>query len=133
MSEITKRVIGIGGIFFKARDPQRMYEWYAQHLGIKGKPGQGAMFHWRRADDPKQETVTVWSVFPQDTKYFAPSGAAFMINYQVEDLDAVLKALHAEGVTIDPKRQDDEYGKFAWIIDPEGNRIELWEPPKGKK
>jgi predicted enzyme related to lactoylglutathione lyase len=91
------------------------------------------MFHWRRADDPKQETVTVWSVFPQDTKYFAPSGAPFMINYQVEDLDAVLKALHAEGVTIDPKREDHEYGKFAWIIDPEGNRIELWEPAKEKK
>jgi catechol 2,3-dioxygenase-like lactoylglutathione lyase family enzyme len=132
MAEKNKRVIGLGGIFFKAKDPKKMYEWYEQHLGIQGKPQVGAMFHWRRLEDPTQETLTVWSVFPEDTKYFNPSSAPFMINYQVEDMDAVLEALRAEGVTIDPKREDHEYGKFAWIMDPEGNRIELWEPPKDK-
>jgi len=128
-----KRVIGLGGIFFKAKDPQSMYQWYGKHLGIIGKPEEGGMFHWRRADDPSQESCTVWSIFPQNTKYFDPSPAPFMINYQVEDLDALLEVLRAEGVTIDPKREDCEYGRFAWIIDPEGNRIELWEPPKSKK
>ncbi|HYL93480.1 MAG TPA: VOC family protein [Alphaproteobacteria bacterium] len=129
----VKRVTGLGGIFFKARDPKKMYEWYARHLGIWGKPEAGAMFPWRHADDPSQETFTVWSIFPEQTKYFDPSSAPFMINYQVEDLDAVLEALRAEGVTIDPKREDYEYGRFAWIMDPEGNRVELWEPPKPKK
>ena len=128
-SQPSKRVIGLGGIFFKARDPKKMYEWYAKHLGIEGKPGQGAMFHWRRADDPKQESLTVWSIFPDNTKYFDPSTSPLMINYQVENMDALLDALRAEGVTID-KHEAHEYGKFAWVIDPEGNRIELWEPPK---
>ena len=130
-AELKKRVTGLGGIFFKAKDPQKMYEWYAKHLGIEGKPGMGAMFSWRRADDPSQEALTVWSIFPDNTKYFDPSSAPFMIDYQVDDLDAVLEALKAEGVTIDPKREDHEYGRFAWIVDPEGNKIELWEPPKG--
>jgi predicted enzyme related to lactoylglutathione lyase len=130
MDQPKKRVIGLGGIFFKANDPQKMYEWYEKHLGIQGKPDVGAMFPWRRADDPAQESITIWSIFPHHTKYFDPSTAPFMINYQVEDLDAVLEALRAEGVTIDPKREDHEYGRFAWIMDPEGNRIELWEPPK---
>lgn len=133
MGDPKKRVIGLGGIFFKAKDPKKMYEWYEKHLGIKGKPDVGGMFPWRRADDPTDETVTIWSIFPEQTKYFHPSTAPFMINYQVEDIDAVLEALRAEGVTIDPKREDHEYGRFAWIMDPEGNRIELWEPPAAKK
>jgi predicted enzyme related to lactoylglutathione lyase len=74
--------------------------------------------------------MTVWSLFPEDTKYFNPSGSSFMVNYRVENLDELLKALREEGVEIDPKREDSEYGRFAWITDPEGNRIELWEPPK---
>jgi predicted enzyme related to lactoylglutathione lyase len=129
-ADLKKRVIGLGGIFFKAKDPQKMNEWYEKHLGIQSKPGVGTMFHWRRADDPEQKSMTIWSVFPQETKYFNPSSAPFMINYQVDDLDALLEALKAEGVTVDPKREDHEYGRFAWIIDPEGNKIELWEPPK---
>jgi catechol 2,3-dioxygenase-like lactoylglutathione lyase family enzyme len=127
---MNKRVIGIGGIFFKAEDPEKLYGWYERHLGIKGKPNVGAMFPWRRPEDPASETLTVWSIFPKNTAYFNPSKAPFMINYQVEDLDALLEVLRAEGVTIDPKREDADYGRFAWIIDPEGNRIELWEPPK---
>ena len=94
------------------------------------KEGAGAMFPWRRPEDPSSETFTSWAIFPRDTKYFGPSTASFMLNYQVEDLDALLEALRADGVTIDPKREDYDYGRFAWIIDPEGNRIELWEPPK---
>jgi len=132
MEKKIKRVVGLGGIFFKASNPEKMYEWYEKHLGIQGKPEAGAMFPWRRADDPTQESLTVWSIFPQHTKYFGAGAAPFMINYQVEDLDALLEALRAEGVTIDPKREDHEYGRFAWIMDPEGNKIELWEPPKPK-
>jgi catechol 2,3-dioxygenase-like lactoylglutathione lyase family enzyme len=128
MDAKAKRVIGLGGVFFKAEDPKKLYGWYKQHLGIE----PGASFPWRRVDDPASETCTAWSIFPRDTGYFGPGPAPFMINYQVADLDAVLEALRAEGVTIDPKREDCEYGRFAWIVDPEGNRIELWQPPKEK-
>ncbi len=124
-----KRVTGLGGVFFKAKDPNAMYAWYEKHLGIEGKPGQGAMFQWRDAADPEKTGMTVWSIFPQTTKYFDPSSAPFMMNFLVDDLDALLQALKEEGVTIDPKVEEHEYGKFAWITDPEGNRIELWEPP----
>ncbi|HYA96462.1 MAG TPA: VOC family protein [Methylomirabilota bacterium] len=129
-TKATKRVIGIGGIFFKADNPKELYAWYERHLGIKSEHGV-AIFPWRRADDPSQETCTAWSIFPRDTtKSFGPRQAPFIINYQVEDLDALLEALRTEGVTIDPKREEDEFGRFASIVDPEGNRIELWEPRK---
>ncbi|PYP90500.1 MAG: glyoxalase [Candidatus Angelobacter sp. Gp1-AA117] len=126
-----KRVTGIGGIFFKAKDPEKMYEWYERHLGIKREHG-AVQFHWRKPDDPAVEGTTVWSIFKQDTKYLNPSTSPFMINYRVDDLDAVLEALRAEGVTTDPNPEDSEYGRFAWIMDPEGNKIELWEPPEKK-
>src|SRR5215467_11349987 len=129
-ADLKKRVIGLGGIFFKSKDPQAMYQWYEKHLGIQGKPGAGAMFPWRRADKPDEETCTSWSIFSQQTKYMDPSTATFMINYQVEDLDALLEALQAEGVKVDPKQEDPNFGKFAWIYDPDGNKIELWEPAK---
>ena len=125
-----KRVTGIGGIFFKSENPQQLYGWYVKHLGIPLEShGQAATFHWL---DPEKRNkgMTVWSIFPHDTKYFSPGRASFMINYRVEDLDALLTALKQEGVEIDPKREEYEYGRFAWILDPEGNRIELWEPPK---
>jgi len=126
-----KRATGIGGIFFKAKDPKKLGSWYEKHLGLKPDPGTGAVtLPWREADDPEREGMTVWSVFKEDTKYFEPSRSPFMINYRVDDLDALLEALRAEGVEIDPKREDYDYGRFAWIMDPEGNRIELWEPPK---
>jgi catechol 2,3-dioxygenase-like lactoylglutathione lyase family enzyme len=127
------RVIGLGGVFFKSTDPKNLYAWYERHLGIKQhKEGAGVMFPWRRPEDPSSEAFTSWAIFPRDTKYFGPTTASFMFNYQVEDLDALLEVLRAEGVTIDPKREDCDYGRFAWIIDPDGNRIELWEPPKKK-
>jgi len=127
----VKRVTGIGGIFFKAKDQKKMYEWYEKHLGLVREPhGQGVTLRWREADNPEREGLTAWSIFETDTKYFNPSSAPFMINYRVDDLDALLEILRAEGVEIDPKREDYDYGRFAWIMDPEGNRIELWEPRK---
>ena len=124
-----KRVTGIGGVFFKCKDPEAMYQWYEKHLGIKREHGF-VTFPWRNADNPDEEGMTAWSLFPQDTKYFNPSASPFMINYRVENLEALLEALRAEGVEVDPKVEAHEYGKFGWITDPEGNRIELWEPPK---
>ena len=120
-----KRVTGIGGIFFKARDPKQLKAWYHQHLGIDAGE-YGAIFQWRDENDPEQIGQTVWSPFPQDTKYFDPGTASFMINYRVSDLEGLLAALREEGLTVDER--SDEYGRFAWITDPEGNRIELWEP-----
>jgi predicted enzyme related to lactoylglutathione lyase len=128
-----KRATGIGGVFFKSEDPQKLYQWYEKHLGIANAPdGSGAIFEWREVDDAKKKGMTVWSIFPHHTKYFDPSQSRFMINYRVDDLDALLKALKEEGVTVDPHREDYEYGRFAWIMDPDGNRVELWESPKQK-
>jgi catechol 2,3-dioxygenase-like lactoylglutathione lyase family enzyme len=126
-----KRVTGIGGIFFKSSDPKQIYVWYQKHLGIDPLPDvSAAMFLWRDAQDPEKRGSTVWSAFPRDTKYFGEGAQTFMVNYRVENLDALLEELETEGVQIDPKRDNYDYGKFAWIIDPDGNRIELWEPPK---
>ncbi|HUN87354.1 MAG TPA: cupin domain-containing protein [Terriglobales bacterium] len=123
-------VKGIGGIFFKAKDPKAQYAWYEKHLGIKGQPGTGAMFHWRDANDPEKKEMTVWSIFPENTKYFGGGDQTLMLNYLVDDLKGLLAKLKAEGVNVDPKVEEADYGKFGWITDPEGNRIELWEPPK---
>ena len=122
-----KRVTGIGGVFFKSRDPQKLKEWYQTHLGIECMPGNGAVFQWR---DDSTDGYSVWSPFSADTKYFDPSPAPFMINYRVADLHALLAELKKEGVEIAGDVQEDEFGRFAWIMDPEGNRIELFEPPK---
>ena len=126
---MMKRVTGIGGIFFKSESPETLYRWYETHLGIKADPVGGALFPWRHDDDSEKKGMTVWSLFPKDTKYFEPSQSGFMVNYIVDDLDALVKALQEEGVVIE-KREDFDYGRFAWIMDPEGNRIELWEPAK---
>jgi catechol 2,3-dioxygenase-like lactoylglutathione lyase family enzyme len=123
-----QRVTGIGGIFFKSKDPEKLGAWYEQHLGLKRDPGAGGavVFPWK--DDRGGDGMTVWSIFPADTNYFRPSQASFMINFRVANLDALLELLRAEGVEIDPHREDYDYGRFAWIMDPDGNRIELWEP-----
>ena len=123
-------VTGLGGVFFKAKDPKAQYAWYEKHLGIKGQPGTGAMFHWRDANDPEKKEMTVWSIFPENTKYFGGGDQTLMLNYLVDDLKGLLEKLKAEGVNVDPKVEEADYGKFGWITDPEGNRIELWEPPK---
>jgi predicted enzyme related to lactoylglutathione lyase len=131
MGEDMKRVTGIGGIFFKSDDPEKLYQWYENHLGIHRPPdGTGAVFEWREVNDTQSKGMTVWSIFPRSTKYFAPSHSRFMINCRVENLGALLEALNEEGVQVDPHREDYDYGRFAWIMDLEGHRIELWEPPK---
>src|ERR1035438_1183615 len=125
------RIIGIGGVFFKSANRDQMREWYSKHLGLADK-GQGAMLPWREHDDPQKEHVTVWTVFSNSSKYFDPSPAPFMINYIVDDMDALLDRLKQEGVKIDPKRMDESYGRFAWIYDSDGNKIELWQPLPAK-
>ena len=127
-----KRVVGIGGIFFKASDPEALSKWYQTHLGFKLEAWGGAIFKWADAGGAAGDGKTVWSLFPNDTKYFAPSTSPFMINYRVENLHALLDQLRAEGCTVDPKTDDSEFGKFGWVMDPEGNRVELWEAPPGK-
>ena len=130
-TEQRGRILGIGGIFFKSANRDQMREWYSKHLGLADK-GAGAMLPWRERDDPKKEHVTVWTVFPATTEYFGPSHPQFMVNYIVDDLDALLDRLKDEGVKIDPKRMNESYGSFAWIYDLDGNKIELWQPPPAK-
>ena len=125
------RILGIGGVFFKSANRDQMREWYSKHLGLADKGG-GVMLPWREHDDPQKEHVTVWTVFPASTKYFDPSPAPFMINYIVDDMDALLDRLKQEGVKIDAKRMDESYGRFAWIYDSDGNKIELWQPLPAK-
>lgn len=125
-----QRVTGIGGIFIKARDPQRMKDWYRKHLGIDIQEWGGTSFRWHTPERPEPEGMTVWSIFPPDTRYFDPSPAPFMVNYRVDDLHAVLSALRAEGCAVDAKVEESEFGKFGWVMDPEDNRIELWQPPE---
>ena len=121
------RILGIGGVFFKSRNQDQMREWYATHLGLADS-GDGVMLPWREQDNPEREQMTVWSIFPGDSTYFEPGPASFMVNYIVDDLDALLDRLANDGVRIDSKRQDESYGRFAWIYDPDGNKIELWQP-----
>jgi predicted enzyme related to lactoylglutathione lyase len=127
--ETMKRVTGIGGIFFKARDPKGLKDWYRDHLGIESGDS-GATFKWRDREYPERVGCTVWAPFPGDTRYFDPSESPFMINYRVENLDRLLRQLRNEGVEVDDRIEEYEYGRFGWIMDPEGNRIELWEPPE---
>ena len=122
------RVTGIGGIFFKGQDHKKLQSWYHEHLGIESEGESGHTFSWREQEDPDKTGMTVWSIFPGDTKYFDPGTSSFMINYRVEDLPGLLEKLRSEGVTVDSEMQEYSYGRFAWISDPEGNRIELWEP-----
>ena len=127
-----KRVTGIGGVFFKARDPAALGAWYRQHLGIDVQPWGGAAFRWQGDDNPAGVGTTIWSPFPADTGYFAPSTAPFMVNCRVDDLQALLAALRAEGVQVDDKVETSEHGSFGWVVDPEGNKLELWQPPAGQ-
>jgi predicted enzyme related to lactoylglutathione lyase len=122
-----KRVTGIGGIFFKAKEPKKMREWYQAHLGLNTNQ-YGAVFEWRQGSDSAKKGFLQWSVFKEQTKYFEPSTKEFMINYRVENLTALVEALKAEGVTVTDTIESVEYGKFVHIMDIEGNKIELWEP-----
>jgi predicted enzyme related to lactoylglutathione lyase len=122
-----KKVTGIGGIFFKCADPAQMNEWYAKHLGIPVSKW-GTTFEWREMEQPDKTGQTVWSPFPQNTEHFNPSTKDFMINYRVENIEALVEQLKADGVTIIDEIKTYEYGKFVHILDPEGNALELWEP-----
>ena len=123
-----KRVVGVGGIFFKARDPEALRAWYQTHLGIDVQAWGGTAFPWNRPDG-----MTVWSVFAESSEIFAPSKSSFMVNYVVEDLHALLEVLRAEGCAVEDKVDESEFGKFGWVMDPEGNRVELWQPPEASK
>ncbi len=122
-----KKVTGIGGVFFKCKDPKKINEWYKTHLGFDTN-AYGANFEWRQTEDPTKKGSTQWSPFAETTKYFEPSTKEFMINYRVENLEALVEQLKTEGVTIVDKIESYDYGKFVHILDVEGNKIELWEP-----
>ena len=123
-----KKVTGVGGIFFKCKDPKKMTEWYKEHLGLSTNPWGGASFEWYEGADSTKKGQTQWQPFPETTKDFEPSTKDFMINYRVENLEALVDELKKNGVTIVDKIQDSDYGKFVHILDAEGNKVELWEP-----
>ena len=126
-STMKKRVTGLGGVFFKSANPQALKEWYGKHLHIESGE-HGALFKWRQDEDPEKAGYTAWSVFPDDTTYFKPADRNFMFNYRVENLKELLEVLKEEGVQIVGEMEEYPYGKFGWIMDPDGNKIELWEP-----
>lgn len=118
-------VTGVGGIFFKAKDPKALAAWYRDVLGMPVEVWGGAAF---RYDAPKHPPALAWNAFPSSTKYFAPSTSGLMIDYAVDDMDALLARLRSKGVTVLKRDDNDPNGRFAWILDPEGNKVELWEP-----
>ena len=124
----TEQVTGIGGVFFKVKDPKAMAAWYRTNLGIQSKGGY-TDFTWRDKDHPEEVGHTAWRIFPTNTTYFGQSSSSLMINYRVANLDRMLEQLRRSGVKIE-KVEDYDYGRWAWITDPEGNRIELWEPKR---
>jgi ketosteroid isomerase-like protein/predicted enzyme related to lactoylglutathione lyase len=125
--QINSRVTGIGGIFFKAQDSKKLMKWYNEHLGIKPEGDWGAKFEWREVADPERKGYTIWSAMSKDTSYFDPSQASFMINYRVANLNKLIEQLKNKGVAVSEPEKHPQ-GLFAWVMDPEGNRIELWEP-----
>ena len=122
-----KKVTGIGGIFFKCKDPDKMKEWYGKNLGLVTNE-YGSLFEFRQTDEPNQKCYLQWSPFPEATRYFEPSTKEFMINYRVENLDTLVQELRQNGVTVLDSIETYEYGRFVHIMDPEGNKIELWQP-----
>ncbi|MEI6106427.1 MAG: VOC family protein [Opitutae bacterium] len=131
MKKAMPRVTGLGGIFFKAKNTKKLQAWYKKHLGLPLDPAWGGCsFDWLDAKNPKQKGATIWSAFEAKTKYFGSGRQSFMINYRVADLKKLFATLKKEGVWIDPKGiEESEFGKFGWIKDADGNRLELWEPP----
>ena len=127
-----KRVTGIGGIFFNSPDPVSLRGWYKEHLGIDVQDWGGAAFSWADAEGKPTAGMTIWTVGDAKGNSFAPSTASFMVNYRVADLRALVDVLRTEGCTVLDKVDESEYGKFAWVIDPDGNKVELWEPPAGQ-
>ena len=129
MAEPTEKVLGIGGVFVRAKDQAQLAQWYRDHLGINVDPGwHGGVFPLKSPDD-REGAYVVWSAFPQNTEYFGSSTQASMINFRVRDLDAMLTQLREHGCQVDEKVERSEFGAFGWVTDPEGNRVELWQPP----
>ena len=126
-------MLGVGGVFFKSPHPKELTGWYEKHLGFHMDPRIGVTFPWKTPGGSEATYRTTWAVFPKDTRYFDPSKSDLMINYIVDDLDAILARLQAEGVRIDSKRETDAAGRFAWIYDADGNKVELWEPAKANR
>ena len=127
-----KRVTGIGGIFFKAKDAPALQAWYKRHLGIDVQAWGGAAFDWTDAEGKPVAGTTAWSDRSAGERSLCSELCAFMVNYRVDDLHALVKALKEEGCNVLEKIDDSEYGKFGWVIDPEGNKVELWQPPPGQ-
>ena len=127
-----ERVTGIGGIFFKAKDPRALQAWYQRHLGIDVQDWGGAVFQWTDADGNPVGGTTIWSIGSAEADSFAPSSASFMVNYRVADVRGLLAVLREEGCNVLDAFDESEYGTFGWVIDPEGNKVELWEPPEGQ-
>ena len=127
-----KRVTGIGGVFLKAKDPHALLTWYERHLGIDVQAWGGTTFAWTDRDGQPVAGTTIWSIGSAQDDPLGLSTPGFMINYRVEDLYALVKTLREEGCNVLEKIDDSEYGKFAWVIDPEGNKVELWQPPVGQ-
>jgi len=125
---MKKRVTGLGGVFFQAKNPKDLKKWYEKHLEIYQPNEYGGIFEWRDFENPDRTGHTVWSPFENKPKYFEPSNKTFMFNYRVENLEELLKVLKEEGVEVVGEIEEFEYGKFGWILDPEGTKIELWEP-----
>jgi predicted enzyme related to lactoylglutathione lyase len=128
----VERVTGIGGIFFKARDPKGLGEWYRDHLGVPIEAWGGATFRWKSPANPQGIGTTIWNPFEESTSYLGRPASQFMVNFRVADLHSLVALLRAEGCLVDEKIEESEYGKFGWVTDPEGNRVELWQPPEGQ-
>ncbi len=131
MPKSTKgRVLGVGGIFFRSRDPARLGDWYARHLGFAVESWGDTRGTSFAPQDLPPAAFTVWSAFANETEYFGPSGQAYMINLVVDDLDAALAAVAKGGAEVLEDREEHDFGRFGWFVDPDGNRVELWEPPE---
>ena len=131
MNEVLKgRILGVGGIFFRSKDPARQGAWYAEHLGLQVEAWGTIQGTSLAPSDMPKNAFTVWSAFAADTEYFGPSGQGYMINLLVDDLDAALANVKKGGAVVLEEREEHDFGKFGWFVDPDGNRVELWEPPE---
>lgn len=131
--EPNEKVTGIGGVFFKSRDPKELKRWYAERLGVPMGEHDIIAFTWTDPQHPAGEGMTVLEMFAAESRHFEPSKSPFMLNFRVRDLDAMLAQLRAAGATVEDKIDDSEFGRFGWVHDPDGNRVELWEPPGARK
>lgn len=128
----AERVTGIGGVFFRAADPESLAAWYRHHLGVAAGPDGAVVFRWPDGQADGRPGSTIWAPFPADTDYFGPGGKQLMLNFRVASLERMLAQLRAAGVPVDERVEEMDFGRFGWCTDPEGNRVELWEPAEGQ-